>query len=548
MAALHTMEVLTRPAGAPRSSPSVISDSSMTMSFSLPASFLQARAALSTAAVAGPKRAGNGVEEVGDSWEERDWESEALQTVKAKPEQQESDDWEQETTPDLPDDFPRLIVNLTRVQRHHFPVSKEDEQELDMMEVFRRVKATLHQHFSQLAEVLFEQTYPDDLFAMVDYPTEIDDVPLHEFLHTLSYPSKWKSVEYLKDCLRRCSRDIRWKRDVIAELEVLAEQEFAQYEEKQQRLSDEIDELTRLRDSFREKLEKMTSHDGKPNGQYLILRKLEDIENRLVTLLDDYLKEPELEEEECYSAFGNPGGEGGVRTGMNVLDMVIAMVFGRLPRDFTQQTSTEEHFQMLFDHHIHILRLWKKDFGRLPPQSRAAPPKPDGADSDELSEREQAVDDISGHDDIDEQGETISSYGRVDDGDAESLEEASLDGLDGDWERVHFEDTTLQGNDSDGYGADFDSDESEDDEEQTAAVRVQMHEKLEQGDAGKSSVSTRPGRRRVKRSTRRSKKLLQSTSERHYNSDEERKIAPFQPFACTGAVGLLRLAKENEMF
>ncbi|EEY66452.1 uncharacterized protein PITG_21821, partial [Phytophthora infestans T30-4] len=158
MAALHTMEVLTRPAGAPRSSPSVISDSSMTMSFSLPASFLQARAALSTAAVAGPKRAGNGVEEVGDSWEERDWESEALQTVKAKPEQQESDDWEQETTPDLPDDFPRLIVNLTRVQRHHFPVSKEDEQELDMMEVFRRVKATLHQHFSQLAEVLFEQS------------------------------------------------------------------------------------------------------------------------------------------------------------------------------------------------------------------------------------------------------------------------------------------------------------------------------------------------------------------------------------------------------
>lgn len=85
--------------------------------------------------------------------------------------------------------------------------------------------------------------YPEDFFAMVDYPTEIDDIPLHEYLHTLSYPSKWKSVEYLKDCLRRCSRDIRWKRDVISELELLAEQEFAQYEEKQQRLSDEIDEV-----------------------------------------------------------------------------------------------------------------------------------------------------------------------------------------------------------------------------------------------------------------------------------------------------------------
>jgi hypothetical protein len=89
------------------------------------------------------------------------------------------------------------------------------------------------------------EAYPEDFFAMVDYPTEIDGEPLHEFLHVLSTPSKWKSVEYLKDCLRRCSRDIRWKRDVITELELLAEQEFAQYEEKQKQLGDEIDEVGR---------------------------------------------------------------------------------------------------------------------------------------------------------------------------------------------------------------------------------------------------------------------------------------------------------------
>ncbi|RLN27438.1 hypothetical protein BBO99_00007570, partial [Phytophthora kernoviae] len=201
---------------------------------------------------------------------------------------------------------------------------------------------------------------------MVDYPTVIDDVPLHEYLHTLSYPSQWNSVEYLKDCLRRCSRDIKWKTQIITELEILAEQEHAQYSEQQQNLSDEIDELTRLRDSFREKLEKIAKQEGKKNGEYLMLRKLEDIENRLMTLLDSYLKEPELEEEECYGAFGNPNGETGPSTNMNVLDMVIAMIFGRLPRDFSQKTTSEEHFQMLFDHHIHILRLWKKDFGRLP--------------------------------------------------------------------------------------------------------------------------------------------------------------------------------------
>ncbi|ETL85989.1 hypothetical protein L917_14539 [Phytophthora nicotianae] len=569
MAATPTMEVLTRPAGAPRSSPRVISDSSMTMSFSLPASFLQARSALSAASKS-EENTENIVEVVEDSWEERDWETEAVQSVETKPAELDADDWEQETTPDLPDDFPRLIVNLTKVQRHHFPVSKDEEQELDMMEVFHRVKATLHQHFSQLAEALFEQklcfhctygtsrvmldnlhaAYPDDFFAMVDYPTEIDGMPLHEFLHTLSYPSKWKSVEYLKDCVRRCSRDIKWKRAVITELELLAEQECTQYEEKQQRLSDEIDELTRLRDSFREKLEKITSQDGKPQGQYLMLRKLEDIENRLVTLLDDYLKEPELEEEDCYSAFGSPGGEGGVRTDMNVLDMVIAMVFGRLPRDFTQQTTTEEHFQMLFDHHIHVLRLWKRDFGRLPPQSRAASPTPDGIDS----EKDQVADDVSDNYDIDEHAEALSSYCRVDDDD---VGEATHVGVDDDWESVHCADTdqdyaeptqreTNQGNDSDGYGADFDSDESEDEEEQTAVVQAQLLEQAK-SDAGKSSMSTRPRRRRIKRTIRRSKQLQKSMEERCY-SDDEQKAAPFQPFACTGAVGLLRLAKENEMF
>ncbi|KAK1947526.1 hypothetical protein P3T76_001536 [Phytophthora citrophthora] len=406
MDTLPKMEVLTRPERAPQGPLRVISNASMTMKFSLPASFLQARASLATASAIQESKVVENVENTETSWEERDWEAEAPQAVDTGSAKQEEDDWEEEATPDLPDDFPRLIVNLSRVQHQHFPDSKEEDP--DMMEIFHRIKATLHQHFSQLAEVLFEQkscfhctygtsrsmmeglheAYPDDFFAMVDYPTEIDGVQLHEYLHTLSFPSKWKSVEYLKDCLQRCSRDIRWKRDVITELELLAEQEFAQYEEKQQQLSAEIDELTRLRDSFREKLEKLESQEGKPKGQYLMLRKLEDIENRLVALLDEYLKEPELEEEECYSAFGNPGGESGVSTGMNVLDMVIAMVFGRLPRDFSQKTTTEEHFQMLFDYHIHILRLWKKDFGRLPPKSRVAPPKANGSEPGNAHESE----------------------------------------------------------------------------------------------------------------------------------------------------------------
>ncbi|KAG6617099.1 neutral zinc metallopeptidase [Phytophthora cinnamomi] len=558
----------------------VASDASMTMSFALPASFLLARAARASAvaAVEEEKSVKNAVENVEDSWEKRDWELEAPSTVKNSTAQEDDDDWEQDATPELPDDFPRLIVNLTRVQRHHFP-AESDEDNFDMMEVFHRVKNTLHEHFSQLAEVLFEQkscfhctygstrammdglhlAYPEDFFAMVDYPTVIDDVPLHEYLHTLSYPSKWKSVEYLKDCLRRCSRDIRWKRDVITELELLAEQECVLYEEQQKQLGDEIDELTRLRDSFREKLEKMTQQEGKPKGQYLMLRKLEDIENRLMLLLDEYLKEPELEEEECYSAFGNPGGEGGVTTGMNVLDMVIAMVFGRLPLDFSQETTTEEHFQMLFDHHIHILRLWKKDFGRLPPKSRAAPPPANGSDAGsvhELSGEGRAAPDAF---DEEEQAKEFSSYCRVDDSDAFGSDgPAASERLDDGWESLDIEENTRnyessndrdarEDNDSDGYGADFDSDESEDEDELTeAAAARQKLEASEPKEAAQPSAPARLRRRRIKH-TRRSKKLQKSKTSRR-DSDAEQEAVPFQPFACTGAVGLLRLAKENEMF
>lgn len=391
--------------------------------------------------------------------------------------------------------------------------------------------------------------YPTDTFAMMDYPTKIDNVPLHEYLHTLSNPSKWKSVEYLKNCLRRCSRDIRWKRDITTELEILAEQEFMQYEEKLQRLSDEIDELSRLRDSFRTKL---TNLDSKKNSHYLMLRRLEDIEIRLETLLDEYLKEPELEEKECYSAFGNIEGEGGVQAGMNVLDMVIAMIFCRLPRDFSQDTTVEEHFRMLFDHHIHILRLWKKDFGRLPPQSRAASARNDGFDSDRALKQteEQVTSDVS-----EKQEESFPLYCRVDGGafsddstsikvvdDGQSLlsqyNESGYDKL--------CEGEVCDNDDLDGYGADYDSDDSEDEEQTAGNVKLEQNaESLKHIRVVKGS--TGPHRRHVERTSRRSKQLQKVMAKQCYH-EQGHDDASFQPFARTGAVKLLRLAKESEMF
>lgn len=85
--------------------------------------------------------------------------------------------------------------------------------------------------------------YPDDVFALIDYPTEIDGIALHEYMFVLSRASPWKSVDYLKDCLRRCSRDMKWKMDVALELELLAEREHERFTTERQQLSDEIDDV-----------------------------------------------------------------------------------------------------------------------------------------------------------------------------------------------------------------------------------------------------------------------------------------------------------------
>lgn len=69
--------------------------------------------------------------------------------------------WDEEDAPDLPDDFPLLLVNLTRLQREHFPPEHGARTEVSddaMREVFALVKDTLHRHFTQMTEVLFEQS------------------------------------------------------------------------------------------------------------------------------------------------------------------------------------------------------------------------------------------------------------------------------------------------------------------------------------------------------------------------------------------------------
>jgi hypothetical protein len=64
--------------------------------------------------------------------------------------------WEEEKIPDLPDDFPCLLVNLTRLQKEH--LQDVIDQEEPLQKVYNTIKHALYQHFSLMIEVFFEQS------------------------------------------------------------------------------------------------------------------------------------------------------------------------------------------------------------------------------------------------------------------------------------------------------------------------------------------------------------------------------------------------------
>ncbi|TMW65079.1 hypothetical protein Poli38472_009246 [Pythium oligandrum] len=583
------MEVLTRNGGT-RTAPRVVLDPSFSFSFQVPASLLQRRVETASQAPSAdepktPVHVNEAAEEEEDSWEDRDWSTPvnveremALRVVK---DEALEEDWEEADLNELADDFPVLIVDLTRLRDVHFRADGESgghvvtiDTEEEVRAFYQTVKATLHEHFTQMTEVLFDQelcfhstygaqrlmleslhrAYPTHVFALVDYPTELAGLELHEYLHVLSNPTRWPSVNYLKDCLRRCSRDLEWKFEIAIELERLAAQEHERYTREQQALSDEIDDLTRLRDSFREKLEQIqrdTENKAAQSSQYLLLRKVEDLENRLMTLLDTYLAEPELTEAESRDLLGFMDASPSMQM-RNVLDMVVAMIFSRLPRDYGTQPTQETHFEMLLDHHMHIRRLWKKDFGRLPARSGATEEKED-------VDKAEVVDEPMYHE------EELDTYPIEDEpiGLAEDFQEVLRishdEDDDDDFEVVPMEEDAQSEtvpssagsgeaqtvvDDLDGYGGDYESNESDVEEVSITSPTS-------------SSTRPQPPRRRRRRKTRKTGESKASPIDsddelalfrgKAADSDEEDR-RPFQPFACTGAIGLLRAAKENELF
>jgi hypothetical protein len=368
-----------------------------------------------------------------------------------------------------------------------------------------------------------EAFFPKDHFALMDYPCTIEDIPLHEFLVSLSRPSRFESVEYLKDCLRRSSRDLVWKVQVLKEVEKLAEEEFEFYQSHKSMLSAEIDQLTGLRNFFQVKLENTatvisTVAQKKQQQQtYMLLRKIEDLENRLMQLLDEYLAEPpELEPHEIASNISLQ------TTQKNVLDMVIAMIFIRLPRD--PKVSAQKHYEMLLDHHIHICRLWKKDFGRLPP-SRKFPSLPQALEDNSVTTV--AVDEKE-RNDVENWKEWVS------------LEEREED-YHQDEENAQIEEENRRSLCSDGYGADYEigSEEEEENEMNDTQLECQQQEEKVEALVDKS---------RRNRNKKKKKKPFKSTKTKPKEPEREPQSQRsfFQPFACTSAIGSLLEAKARE--
>ncbi|KAF0716657.1 hypothetical protein AaE_011045 [Aphanomyces astaci] len=390
------METLSRRKGRPEAPIQVLTDDRLTLSFKVPSSIKLPQSTSILRVVVPPVEA---LDESGegrvDDDDEDDWECKTDFKIDLNgPLLRDDDcnsDWEgEDEVESFPDDFPILLVNLSKLSVEHMGVeltTNEDASRISdtMQEIFASPK------FSYVLEVLLEQetayhaTYGaykarlaqltkvgSDVWAAIDYPALVDDdIPLSDILAVLRRPTKWRSVNYIKDCMAQTSRDIKWKAQVIAELEKLAETEDAARNARQEALRVDIEQLAAARDAYDRKLDSLDGlHDTKSvMARRFATSRLEETNASLSRLVDAYVatSAPSTSSaSERRSDVEVPSGQ--AMQEMNVVDMVVSMIFSRLPRH--PSTSMESHYKSLMDSHAHIRMLWVDDFGRLPPKSR----------------------------------------------------------------------------------------------------------------------------------------------------------------------------------
>ncbi|KDO33677.1 hypothetical protein SPRG_19287 [Saprolegnia parasitica CBS 223.65] len=484
------METLTR---KPRAGPvAVATNASLSLSFKLPAAFA---ASLAQSAPA-PAR---------DAWEsdeDESWETKVDVLLQVAPIEDTTMGAWQDDLEAFPDAFPLLLVNLSRLSLEHMgaPLATNDDAarvSASIQDVFDSSK------FSYVIETLFEQeiaihtTYgacksylaylhgqSKDVWATVDYPARVDDeVPLSELLAVIERPTQWASVNHIKEYMAKTSRDIKWKAQVLEELEYLAafEQDVKDAADAQLRL--DIQNLSGLRDSLLQKL----AVPGKKNAMSRRLDKmqLESVETQLAPLLETFLAPPappaKFSDAATYTKAGLDSGNTGV------LDMILSMVFSRLPQP--PALALDAHFTSLVQSHEHVRHLWLQDFGRLPPRT--------------------TVDDDG--DVVEVEAPNIEHMVREEDVAPVGVEPPTRDMAEDD-EDIENEAPIDAGNESDAYKGDADDDENDSEAEAAAA------------------------RKRQKSKQKKAKKKVKKAKE----------MADFTPFACVRGLALLKLSEDEQ--
>ncbi|OQR90396.1 hypothetical protein ACHHYP_05561 [Achlya hypogyna] len=466
----------------------VATDASLSLSFKLPSSYV------STLARAVPvvldARTAPVVQDAWDDDGDDSWETKADVLLDVAAAEDTSMEAWQDDLEAFPDDFPLLLVNLSRLSLEHMGApltSNEDAARVSasIQDVFDSNK------FSYVIETLFEQeiahhtTYgvykqyleylskqSNDVWATVDYPALVDDdVPLSDLLAVLHRPTQWTSVNHIKEYMRKTSRDIKWKAQVLEEVENLAAFEQDTKDAAEAQLRDEIKSLSELREVLAKKLK--TTKSTNATARRLIQLQLSDVEKRLEPLLETALAPPappalfaaSIGADASYSKAGLSVGH------MSVLDMILSMVFSRLPQP--PQVALDAHFTSLMQSHEHVRHLWLQDFGRLPPRTTV---DEDG----DVVEVEPALPEAVPAVKTDEEDETAQ----------ETAQEA-------------VEETKTQGYESDAYkGGDEDDSETE---------------------------ASRERKRLKKKKKKKTKKAV-----------------PFEPFACVAGISLLRLTEDEQ--
>ncbi|CAM9549808.1 unnamed protein product, partial [Ascophyllum nodosum] len=164
--------------------------------------------------------------------------------------------------------LPVLLVDLGRVCGFRIAGAEEAEA------VGGRVRAALHESFRERSEELFETgsaihadtgTLAEELcrrsgWAAIDYPLELDGgASVGEAWRKVTTPSGSEAVEAVRVALVGTNRDLIWKRDMLEQLEAVAEREGKARDrrEEEQRIAEGLVELEAWRSRRREQLERL---------------------------------------------------------------------------------------------------------------------------------------------------------------------------------------------------------------------------------------------------------------------------------------------------